>query len=235
MNTRFRFLLRAGLAVWLCGVLFQGAFAQGGRRNAAPTTKSLDLAAEKAESDYLSNLADLATKYEEAGDVQKASEMLKGILRIKPEAEVVKNKLKQFEEMVFKDNVHTVDVDAGGGWISTGVVVSKDRPIRIEADGTYKLSVNDVLGPAGYPSDNLINGMVDGIPCGSLMAAIGKSGDGGKRDPKDLPRPMFIGKQKEIVPKESGPLLFRINVPEGAKCTGKIKVKITGNIAVTGR
>jgi len=225
------------LALFALLALVSFAQAQGGRRGGVPTTKSLDVAAEKAETDYLSSLADLASKYEEAGDVQKASEMLKGILKLKPDAEVVKSKLKKFEEMVFKDNVHTLDVDAGGGWISAGVLVSKDKPIRIEAEGAYKFATSDVLSPNGYPADDLIRGVVDGIPTGGLMAAIGKSGDtgGGRRDNKDLPKPMFVGTQREIVPKESGPLLFRMNVPGGSKCTGKIKVKITGNIAVMSR
>jgi len=225
------------LALFSLLALASFAQAQGSRRGSVPTTKSLDVAAEKAETDYLSSLADLAGKYEEAGDVQKASEMLKGILKLKPDAEVVKSKLKKFEEMVFKDNVHTLDVDAGGGWISAGVLVSKDKPIRIEAEGAYKFVTSDVLSPNGYPADDLIRGVVDGIPTGGLMAAIGKSGDtgGGRRENKDLPKPMFIGTHKEIVPKESGPLLFRMNVPGGSKCTGKIKVKITGNIVVTSR
>lgn len=232
-----RSLLTCCLAGWALLAIADMAAAQGSKRNTIPTTKSLDAAAEKAETDYLSSLADLASKYEDAGDLQKASEMLKGILRIKPEAEVVKNKLKQFEEMVFKDNVHSIDVDAGSGWIAAGILVSKDKPVRIEAEGSYKLTASDVLGPGGYPGEDVIRGVVEGVPCGGLMAVIGKSGETGnaKRAPKDLPRPIFIGTSKEITPKESGPLLFRVNVPEGAKCIGKLKVKITGNIAVLGR
>lgn len=226
-------LLVLGVMIGAAPVIASG---QGGKRGSVQTTKSLDQAAEKAETEYLSNLADLANKYEEAGDVQKAGEMLKGILKIKPDAEVVKGKLKRIEEMVFKDNVHSMDVDTGSGWITTGILVSKDKPIRIEAEGTYKFTVNDVLGPNGYAGENLVSGVVEGIPCGSLMVVIGKSGDAAnRRDAKDLPRPMFVGNQKEIVPKEGGPLLFRVNVPEGSKCIGKIKVKITGNIAVLGR
>jgi len=214
------------------------ALAQGGRRGSIPTTKSLDAAAEKAETDYLASLADLAGKYENAGDIQKASEMLRGILRIKPDAEVVKTRLKNFEEMVFKDNVHSVDLDPGNGWVAAGILVSKDKPIRIEAEGTYKFVTSDVLGPAGYPGTDLIHGVVEGVPTGALMAVIGKSSDSGsgrRTNPKDLPKPMFVGSQKEITPKESGPLLFRMNVPDGSKCTGKIKIKVTGNIAVMSR
>lgn len=213
------------------------ASAQGGKRGGVPTTKSLDLAAEKAETDYLSNLADLAAKYEDAGELQKASDMLRGILRIKPDAEVVKAKLKKFEETVFKENVHTLEIDPGSGWIAAGILVSKDKPVRIEAEGSYKFIANDVLTPMGYPGDDLLRGVVEGVPTGALMAVVGSSSDSGssRRPPKDLPKPMFIGSQKELTPKESGPLLFRMNVPDGSKCTGKIKVKVTGNIAVMPR
>lgn len=229
----------AGLCLIVLAVfcLADTAAAQGGKRGSVPTTKSLDSAAEKAETDYLASLADLAGKYEEAGDLQKASDMLRGILRIKPDADVVKSKLKRFEETVFKENVHTLDIDPGSGWIAAGILVSKDKPVRIEAEGAYKFIANDVLTPAGYPGDDLIRGIVEGIPTGSLMAVVATSSDNGssRRPPKNLPKPVFIGTQKELTPKESGPLLFRMNVPEGAKCTGKIKIKVTGNIAVMPR
>ncbi|WP_437187006.1 hypothetical protein SH668x_000380 [Planctomicrobium sp. SH668] len=208
------------------------SFAQGGR-NKQPNVKTLDNAAEKAQSEYLKNLADLAGQYEEAGDITKASEMLKGILKVKPDIEQVKNKLKMFDEAVFKENVQMVDLDPGAGWMPVGVMVAKDKPIRIEAEGNFKFTLSDSLTPNGYQKGDLIHGVQEGIPYGGLMGVVGKAGDTskGQKDPKDLPTPIFVGTQKEFVPTESGPLLLRVNLPAGAKCTGKIKVRISGNIA----
>lgn len=208
--------------------------AQGTKRPApAPVanSKSLDQQADKVQTEYLSGLADLATKYEEAGDVTKAVDMLKSILKIKPDADVVKARLKQLEESVFSDNVYSIDIEAGAGWVAAGVLVTKDKPVRFEADGTYKVAANDMLGPAGYPTQDLAHDMADGVPFGALMAMVGKS-DAGARKPnqKDAPKPMTIGARREITPQDSGPLFFKINVPESAKCTGKVKVKITGNM-----
>jgi hypothetical protein len=229
------FLLLSGLC---CTLLFLSPVqVEAQRRGAQPNMRTLDSAAEKAENEYIATLADLAKQYDEAGDKQKASEMLRNILKLKPDAEVVKNKLKQYEEAIFKDNVQTIDVDVSAGWVATGILVSKDKPVRIEADGTYRFSINESVGPGGFSNNNVANGVVEGIPCGALMAVVGKMSEtrGRKPNERDLPRPFLIGTQKEITPKETGPLLFRVNTPEGAKCIGKIKVKVTGNIAVMPR
>lgn len=230
-----RFLLLSGLCATL--VLVHPAELQAQRRSPPSPTRTLDSAAEKAENEYLSTLADLAKQYDDAGDKQKASEMLRNILKLKPDAEVVKNKLKQYEEAIFKDNVQTIEVDVSSGWVATGILVSKDKPVRLEADGTYRFSINDSVGPGGYASNNVASGLVDGIPCGALMAVVGKANESAGRKPndRDLPRPFLVGTQKEVTPKETGPLLFRVNTPEGARCIGKIKVKVTGNIAVMSR
>lgn len=235
MRIEPRFLLLSGLCCSL--TLLPPAEVEAQRRGAPQNTRTLDSAAEKAENEYIATLADLAKQYDEAGDKQKASEMLRNILKLKPDAEVVKNKLKQYEEAIFKDNVQTIEVDVSSGWVATGILVSKDKPIRLEADGTYRFSVNESVGPGGYSNNNVTNGVVEGIPCGALMAVVGKIPEtqGRRANERDLPRPFLVGTQKEITPKETGPLLFRVNTPEGAKCVGKIKVKVTGNIAVMSR
>ncbi len=213
------------------------ALAQGAKKAPVATNaKSLDQQAEKAQNEYLASLADLATKYEEVGDLQKSSDMLKSILKIKPDADAIRTRLKQFEESVFKDNSHTVEVDSAGGWISAGVMVTKEKPVRLEAEGSYKFIASDILTPAGYPTADPLKDMYDGAPCGALIAFVAKSaggGDSGGRQrggQKEAPHAVMVGAHSELNPSDSGTLYLKLNVPDGSKCTGKIKVKITGNI-----
>lgn len=203
------------------------AFAQAKRPTASPgATKPLDLQAEKIQADYLQGLSKLASDYEDAGDIDKSAAMLKEILKIKPDVESVKNKLKQFEESVFENNSVTMEVDSAKNWVTTGVAVTKDKPIRIESSGTYKFIVNDTLGPNGYENSEPLQEITGNLPAGSLIAMVAPT----DRNRKDQPQPVFVGAGKEITFKESGLLLLKLNVPSNAKCTGKIKVKISGNL-----
>ncbi len=196
------------------------------RRPTAAATKSLDVEAEKAQMEYLKSLGALAGKYEDAGDKDKSAEMLRAILQIKPDVQSVKDKLKEYEESVFDENNTVIDVDASNGWTNTGVLVSKDKSIRLEAIGDYKFIINVSLGPAGYESKDPATDLVSGIPTGALMAMIAPPKKG-----KEDPSPILIGAGKEFAPQESGILFLRLNTPPGAKCIGKVKVKLSGNIS----
>ncbi|HWL06801.1 MAG TPA: hypothetical protein VNQ76_00140 [Planctomicrobium sp.] len=228
--------MTTGLSLALLLISPEWSWAQASRRNTTPavTGKALDQQADKVVGDYLSGLADLATKYEESGEREKATEMLRSILKVRPDAEIVKARIKTLEEAVFNDNVTTLDLDPSAGWVPTGVVVTKDKPIRIQADGTFRLTLSETLSPAGYPSVDLVRDIADNVPFGGLMAMVVKGETGNRRGPpsrdKDSPKPTGIGVQREFKPPESGMLYLKINLPEAAKATGKVKVKINGNI-----
>jgi len=196
--------------------------------------KALDQQAEKVMTDYLSGLADLATRYEETGDREKAVEMLKSILKVKPDAEIVKSRIKSLEEQVFNDNVITLDLDPSAGWVMAGVLVQKDKPVRIEADGTFKVTLSETISAAGFATQDPVRDLVDNVPTGALMAIVAKGETGNRRAQptreKDSPKPVTIGNRKEFNPPESGALFLKINLPESARASGKIKLKITGNM-----
>ncbi len=226
-----------GLSVIALLVHAESGWAQSSRRNTPPPSgKALDQQADKVVNDFLAGLADLATKYEETGDREKATEMLRSILKVRPDAEVVKARIKTLEEAVFNDNVTTIDLDPSSGWVATGVMVSKDKPVRVEADGNYRLTLSDNLTAVGYPSVDPARDVVDNVPFGGLMAMVAKS-DAGTRRPtgreKDGPKITSIGARKEFSPNENGMLFLKINLPESARATGKLKVKITGNMLNT--
>ncbi|WP_417847819.1 tetratricopeptide repeat protein [Thalassoglobus sp.] len=201
-------------------------WAQGTRPSPAEI-KSLDSKAAKVEQDFLKSLVELATDYEKAGDVERAKEMLQSILKIKPNSESVKSKLTEFENEVFDRKSTTIDLDVSRGWTNAGVMVTKDQPIRVEATGSYRLMVNEELGPKGYVQKDAAQDLISSVPTGALIGMIAPATR--KRNQKP-PVPFLLGDAKELKPSESGILFVRVNTPPQAKCTGKIKVKLSGNI-----
>lgn len=190
--------------------------------------RSLDFKAEKAEQEYLKTLVDLAGDYEKAGDIERSKEMLNAILKLKPDTDSIKQKLKAFEEEVFDRKSTVIDLDVSQGWINAGVLVTKDMPVRVQADGSYRMMINEELGPQGYKQNDATKDLVAGIPAGALVGMIAPSA---RRKNQKPPAPFLIGDAKELKPDESGILFLRVNAPPQAKCTGKLKVKLSGNIS----
>lgn len=203
------------------------AYAQGKKPSPAEI-RVLDSKAEKVEQEFLKSLVDLATEYEKAGEIERSKEMLQSILKLKPNTDSIKNKLKEYEEEVFDRKSTVIDLDVARGWINAGVLVEKGMPVRIQADGTYRLLVNEELGPQGYQQKDAAKDLVAGIPTGALIGMVAPA-TRGKNQPS--PQPFLIGDSKEVKPGETGILFLRVNTPPQAKCTGKIKVKLSGNIA----
>lgn len=205
------------------------AQAQGTRRTPPGNTRLLDVQAEKVQQDFVKGLLDLALKYEEAGDLGKAKEMFQSILKVRPDAESAARKLKEYDEAAFKDNKVDIEVDSSRGWTATGLAVTKDKPLHLNANGTYKLIVNEDVDANGYPSRDPQRDLISGIPTGALMAIVVSPSQGGGRNRSDEPRPVLIGSEQEFTPKESGLLMLKLNVPPNSRSIGKVRVTVTGN------
>lgn len=222
-------MLRATL-LWYVACLLSAfvspVWAQG--KPASPAEiKSLDFKAEKVEMDFLKSLVELATDYEKAGEIERSKAMLESILKIKPDSDSVKQKLKSYEEEVFDRKSTIVDLDVSRGWINAGVLVTKDEPVRIQAEGSYRFMVNEELGPKGYESRDPTKDLVSNIPTGALIGMIAPAT---RKKNQTAPQPFLIGDARELKPNESGILFLRVNTPPLAKCTGKMKLKLSGNI-----
>jgi hypothetical protein len=205
---------------------------QTGKRkpNSPASLQSLDAKAQQIEKDYLTGLSELATGYEEAGQIDKAKEVLNLILQLKPDAKGAKDKLDALAEAVFDANSTHVEVDASKGWTAAGVLVARGEPVRFTGEGSYKFITNENLGPEGYPVQDPMKDMASGVPTGALMGIIVPPPRPGQRQPPKPGAPFAIGASKELKPDEDGVLFLKLNVPPGAKCIGKIKVAISGNI-----
>ncbi|MDB4439622.1 hypothetical protein N9153_01720 [Planctomicrobium sp.] len=190
--------------------------------------RSLNVKAEKVEQEFLKSLVELASGYEKAGDIERSKAMLNSILKLKPDSDQVKKKLKMYEEEVFDRKSTIVEVDVSRGWINAGVLVQKDQPIRVQSDGSYRFMVNVELGPKGYEQRDATKDLVANLPTGALIGMIAPAT---RKKNAPNPQPFMMGDAKELKPNDTGILFLKVNVPPQAKCTGKLKVKLSGNIS----
>jgi hypothetical protein len=164
--------------------------------------------------------------------VEKSKAMLRQILNIDPENASAQQKLKAFDEAVFSANEVDIEVDASRGWTATNLAVTKDKPIRFTADGTYKFIVNETVGPDGFSTQDVVRDMAD-APLGALVGVVvPPRRPGEQRDERQRPtgRTFLIGTQSEFTPPEDGVVYLKLNVPPASKCVGKVRVVVSGNI-----
>ena len=124
------------------------------------------------------------------------------------------------------------------------VHVSKNKPIRVEAAGSYKVSLIGPTDANGLPTKDPRTDMASGVRCGALMGIVvptsessptsgatggGGGGKGGGRNNEKVGEPFEIGSNKEFRPSEDGILLLNVNLPAGHKSTGKLKLHISGH------
>ncbi|MDB5391640.1 MAG: hypothetical protein JWM11_7286 [Planctomycetaceae bacterium] len=199
----------------------------------AGNTSALDVKANEIQSGFIKNAEDLANDYYEAGDYDKARILLKSIQALEPEHPNLDQKLKRLDEESLISNEVDLDVNSHDGWEAAGIIVTEGKPIRIKADGSFKLAISGTLGPAGLPLGNPLEFAGD-LPVGALIGVVMNSDttpkdDKEKEKDKKKDRPFFIGEGCDYTPLRTGPLLLRINAPEN-KNSGKIKVQISGNL-----
>ena len=196
----------------------------GKTSKARPTgnTKNLDIEADKLASSFTRDAEELAGKYAEAGNLDKAKAILESALAVNPQSSTIQKKLDQVKEGIMNSNDYDCDVNPARGWEPSGALVVENRPLRIRVEGTYKFDAGSSTTAAGFAHAEPATDMILGIPCGALMGAIVDGNKAGK--------PFLIGESLDITPKEAGMLMLRVNAPAGNKNSGKLKVSISGFI-----
>lgn len=192
--------------------------------------RQLDDKASELEQQYVTGLLDLAKGYEDAGQTEKAKAVLRDLLKVKPDADAVKSKLAELDELVFEEHSQTIEIDVTRGWTTTGLFVRKDQPIRFTASGTYRLILNEEVGPGGLSTSDVMRDMAAGVPSGAVMGIIAPPPRPGQRQPPQLGAPFSVGASRDYTPNEDGALLLRVNLPPGTKSIGKVRVVVSGNI-----
>lgn len=206
--------------------------AQNRSGDGAADTKSLDVQLERIQEQYVRETARLAEQYEQAGDLEKAKQVLQSILKVRPDLPPVEEKIKELDEAILSQNKVEVRIDVSRGWGPPVGRVFEGRRLRIRAEGEYRFRVNRTLGPDGFPTKQPENGdMARGIPCGALMGMVVTQDESG--DPK-TGDPIKIGTGRVYTPKQDGLLFLRVNVPPGHESHGRIDLTVSGHMAPAG-
>lgn len=193
----------------------------------AAVVRTLETQAEKAKTEYVKGLIEVAEGFDEQGLTEKTKETLKSILTVVPDFEPARNKLKELEDAIYKENTIEVEVDASKPWTPAGVAVSRDKPIRILAEGSVRVILNDQVGPDGMEGGDPTNGQINGVPLGALVGVVRDPRATNAKDQKL--EPFTVGKEKEVSPRNDGILFLKVNLPANSQSKGKIRVQISGN------
>ena len=195
--------------------------------------KKLDARMEEVQRSFLKDTDSIIKGYEESGQFDRAKVLLEVLQKLDPKNEIIKKKLEQLDDNILDSTEFDLELDPSKPWQPVGQVV-KDRLFRVEVEGDYKFISTSTVGPEGFPTKDPANDMVN-APLGSVVAIVvppgganagggGAGGGGGNRQPNAF----FIGSKYEQSAQRDGMLLLKVNVPPGAKCTGKLKVKVGG-------
>jgi tetratricopeptide (TPR) repeat protein len=235
-----QFLLLSCFSFVLTGsILLTSVYAQRGSSGTAPSAirnsdlKKLDKEASKVELEFLKNAYDLSSKYEKAGDLERSIEYLEAMLKINPDLNDVEVKIEELQEEIMAANDFEFKMEVAQTWGNPVAFVRAGKPFRLQAIGSYKLTISETMGPEGFPEANIQQDLVEGIAPGKLIGMIiprqGPAGNGRGGENKG-PQPIDIGTDKEITPKETGFLFLKINTPATARVSGALKVQLSGYV-----
>lgn len=218
-------ILRATFVVCGCCLLLQAvADAQSRSRKdkeETPTARDLEARLAKAEEALISEYKDVAVEFYNQGDKEKSMAMLQRLKELNPRLEGLGDQITQINEELMGENADEFDLDTRKPWEAVGEV-GEEKPFRIQSAGEYKMTFNATVGVDGLEPDKESKDYLPGAPLGCLLGVIVTDGKPGK--------PFPVKSQLEYTPKKSGTLYLKVNVPEGTRCLGRVKVKVSGYI-----
>ena len=118
--------------------------------------RQLELQEKKAKEDFLRQQVDLAKAYESAGLLEKAKALLQVVQKVEPKVPGLKDKLDEIEESILSENPNEIELDVSKGWGDPIARVEKGKKFRIQAEGSYRFSVETEIGPNGFANSNPI-------------------------------------------------------------------------------
>lgn len=191
-------------------------------------SKLLDVQVKRAEDQFIRETLNVAKQYEDAGHLEKASQVYKSVLKVRSDLPKIKAHIDGLEETLLSANEHEFEVDVSQGWGKPRARVFKGREIRLKADGDYRFITSQQIGPEGFPTEKPeLGNMSAGIACGALMGMIVAKDKSGKPKPG---KPFKIGAGCEHAPTTDGLLFIRVNLPTGHKSNGKISITMSGYV-----
>ena len=220
----FNDLCRAAAVMSLCSLLIQSAAnAQTTRKRGedAPTEKALEVRLEKAELLLVEEYKQVAEEFYKQGNKEKAMAMLQRLKQLNPKLDGLDTHISSIGEELMQDNQNELELDTRKTWEAIGDV-AEGQPFRIAAAGEYKMTFMATVGVTGLAPDEESKDYVAGAPLVCLLATVVVDGKPGK------PFPVMAG--LEHTPKKLGKLYLKVNVPDGTRCVGKLKIQVSGYI-----
>ena len=194
----------------------------------------IDSRASKIDEQFIRNAVGIAGDYEKAGDVARAVDYLHAMSLLKPGVPAIEGKLKQLRDEVLAANVFNLTLEPSTTWGSPVAFVTEGKPFRVAAQGEYKLLLNSVVGPDGFPEDDAQSDLIEDAPLGKLVGVIveapsrpNKTDRKGKVKEKK-PQPFEIGAEKVIRPRQTGYLYLKVNLPAQSQPSGSLQVQLSG-------
>ncbi len=223
-------------AVWLIG----SALVEAQTGKAKPKTKTvspvemkkLDTRMEDVQKSFIKDTATLIRDFEEAGQPDRAKLLLEVLLKLDPKNDQLQKKIDDLNEKILSQSEFDFDLDVSKSWVQVGIVTA-GRLARVTAEGDYKFDASGKLTADGVPSQDPANDMITGVPLGTLMGVVIPANAQGNRPNagnQNRPPTFAVKTEHEWTPKQDGVLLLKVNFPPGTKCTGKLKLKVSGMV-----
>lgn len=222
-------ILAAGDAAAQTATVKPGSGKAKGKGANAPEVKRLDTKMEEVRESFLRDTTNLIYAYENIGQFERAKVLLESLQKLDPKNEPIRAKLGELNAKIVETSEFEVDIDPEKSWQPIGAV-AKDRTLRIRVAGECKISLIVTAGPEGVPTGNPAEDLVANVPLGAVVGVIATPGFGGPAGAggEKPPRPFAVGANYERPADRDGVLYLRVNVPAGAKCTGRLSAKVSG-------
>jgi len=205
-----------------------GAAKPTGKKINPLEVKRLDARLDEVRESFLRDTTNLILSYENLGQYERAKTLLESLQKLDPRNEPIKAKLSELNAKIIDTNEFEVELATDESWQPIGAV-TKDRLLRIRVTGDYNLTVSQTsLGPEGLPTANPAEDLVANVPLGAVMGVITPAGSTGGSQNDKSPRPFAVGASFDKPADRDGILHLKVNVPPGARCTGSLKVKVSG-------
>ena len=211
-----------------CAAAFANQAAAKARQRPAnpPELKRLETRMEEVRESFLRDTNQLIKQFEDIGQYERAKVLLDALAKLDPQNEQVKTRLAEVNDQILDADEFEVNLALGRVWQPVGRV-ERGRPLRIRVSGEYRIVANLEAGPEGAPSDDPAEDLIPHVPFGAVMAVIADA-DASKRSGDKQPRPFAVGSSYEKPADRDGVLFLKVNVPPGAKCTGKLTALVSG-------
>lgn len=192
--------------------------------------KKLDVRLDEVVKSFQKDTATLIRDCKEAGQPERAKLLLEVMLKLDPKNDKIQWEIDALNDQILEQSEFEYELDVSKGWVQVGVVTG-GKLARITAEGDYKFDAAGKLTADGVPALDPANDMVQGIPMGTLMGVVMPVNPQPNRNNNgnpNRPPPFAVKSEHEWTPKQDGVLLVKLNFPPGTKCTGKLKLKVSG-------